>query len=361
MPSFSEAHPLSPTQNVLNCLWLLIIGVPPLLFGYLFTHRCPTTLYSFNEQNADEVWWMPKLDAWENVCRFGAQHPLLTVNAVLFVCMDVAFWIANLVQNSTWLIDPYWTIIPLMIGQFYWSHPFANGHPIRAWAVMILLWVWSARLTFNYFRRENWSFGAREDWRFAELRRKFPGSWWWSSFFLAYVSQHLFLFGITLPLYPAFADPTPQHMGVTDWACLALSVFGVALAERADTVLRDFMLANERREAQGQQKVLLLKEGPWKYSRHPNYVGEQLQWWGLALLAVHQGHSWMALGAFLNSVCLGVATQMVEQRMLRQENRREVYKQYQREVDCWIPFSQPIAAVKAMLPGGEAPARAHRE
>jgi steroid 5-alpha reductase family enzyme len=93
-------------------------------------------------------------------------------------------------------------------------------------------------------------------------------------------------------------------------------------------------------------------------------VGEQLHWWGLALLAAHQGHSWMMLGAFLNSVCLGVATRMVEARMLRNAARLEVYKQYQQQVDCWIPFSQPIAAIQAMLPGAaggnDAPAAANR-
>jgi steroid 5-alpha reductase family enzyme len=169
------------------------------------------------------------------------------------------------------LIDPYWTIIPLLIGQFYYSHPLANGHPLRRTLVMGLLWVWSLRLTYSYFRREEWSFGAREDWRFAELRQKYPRIWWWSSFFMAYVSQHLFLFGITLPLWPAFADPTPQHVSVVDWACVGLSLFGILLAERSDSVLRNFMQENERREAQGQPKQLLLNKGPWKYSRHPNY------------------------------------------------------------------------------------------
>jgi hypothetical protein len=102
MPSFAEAHPLSREQNLLNAVWLVVIGLPPLLFGFFFVHKCPPTLYSFNAAQADEEWWMPKLDAWENICRFGGQHPLLTVNAAMFVFMDVAFWLASLAQKSTW-------------------------------------------------------------------------------------------------------------------------------------------------------------------------------------------------------------------------------------------------------------------
>jgi steroid 5-alpha reductase family enzyme len=356
-------QPISPSQNFINAALIILIGLPPIFFGYYFTHHCQSSLYSFNERQADEVWWMDKLSIWENTCRFGGQHPLLLVNILLFIFLDIHFWLASLLQNSTWLIDPYWTLIPLLIGQFYWIHPYANGNPIRSWLVMIILWIWSIRLTYSYFRREEWNFGGREDWRFAELRRKYPNSWWWSQFFLAYVSQHLFLFGITTPLYAAFHDPNPRYVGPIDILCLAISLFGIALASHSDTVLREFMSRNEIRELSGQPKILLLNEGPWKYSRHPNYVGEQLHWWGLALLAWYQGHPWMMVGALLNSICLWVATGMVEERMLKNETRRAIYQQYQRDVDVWIPFRNFPDAIKAMLPQRpvNVPARHHRE
>jgi steroid 5-alpha reductase family enzyme len=297
--------------------------------------------------------------------------------------MDVLFWLASLAQDSTWLIDPYWTVIPILIANWYSMHPLANGDPIRAWAVLILLYVWSFRLTHSYFRREEWSFGAREDWRFMELRGKFPRTWWWSSFFLAYVSQHIFLFGITLPLYAAFHDPRPPF-GLFDVLCLVMGLAGIAMAYSADTTLRIFMEANERRESRGEPKQLLLNEGLWYYSRHPNYVGEQIFWWSLGLMAWHQGqpmsvsaristahrgttsltplfrllclvcaavasvagHTWMLLGPLLNSVCLAVATGMVEDRMLRNESRRSIYQQYQRTTSVWIPL--PKFAVAPM-------------
>jgi len=337
-------------------------------FGYFFTHHCQPSLYNFNERQADDVWYMDKLSTWENTCRFGGQHPLLMVNVLLFLFLDVQFWLASLLQDSTWLIDPMWTIIPLLQGAFYWTHPFANGNSTRSVLVLAVLCVWSARLTHSYFRREHWTFGAREDWRFLELRKQYPRTWWWSQFFLAYVSQHVFLFGISAPLYAAFADPTPRSVGIVDLLCLAVSVFGIALAAHSDSVLRRFMQRNEQREAAGEPKVQLLLEGPWRFSRHPNYVGEQLMWWGLGLLAWYQGHAWMLAGAFLNSVCLAVATQMVEERMTKAAHRSEAYKHYQKTVDCWIPFSNAkdaTMAVVGFLKGAVAPAGAaaasHRE
>jgi steroid 5-alpha reductase family enzyme len=294
------------------------------------------SLLTFNDRNPD-VWYMEKLSLWENTCRFGGQHPLLMANVLLFINLDVFFWLANLAQDSTWLIDPYWTIIPVLLGHWYWHHPLAHGNPLRAWLVMALLYVWSARLTHSYFRREEGWFGAREDWRFLELRSQYPRTWWWSSFFLAYVSQHIFLFGVSLPLYAAFHDPSPAF-GVVDILCIGLSLFGIYMASSADTTLRKFMEANDQRELRGEPKKLLLEDGFWYYSRHPNYVGEQLHWWGLGLLAWHQGYTWMLLGPLLNSICLAVATDMVEKRMLRNEARRDVYKQYQNTTSIWIPL-----------------------
>ena len=89
------------------------------------------------------------------------------------------------------LIDPYWTIIPVMIGYFYGTHPRASSDVWRSRTVMSLLWVWSIRLTYSYFRRENWQWGEREDWRFSQLRAQHPRHWWWMSFFAAYVSQQV--------------------------------------------------------------------------------------------------------------------------------------------------------------------------
>lgn len=51
------------------------------------------------------------------------------------------------------LIDPYWTIIPVLIGVFYEYHPDAAADNVRSAVVMFLLYAWSIRLTHSYFRR----------------------------------------------------------------------------------------------------------------------------------------------------------------------------------------------------------------
>ena len=61
--------------------------------------------------------------------------------------------------------------------------------------------------------REEWQFGAREDWRFLDMSASCggPQRWWWLSFFAAYLSQHALLMGVTWPLLVVHQVPAPWH------------------------------------------------------------------------------------------------------------------------------------------------------
>lgn len=91
------------------------------------------------------------------------------------------------------LIDLYWTIIPVMLLHYYRGHPASVADAVRSAVVVALTWVWSARLTHNYLRREGWEFGKREDWRFNEMRVQYGKTWWWMSFFAVYLSQQVLI------------------------------------------------------------------------------------------------------------------------------------------------------------------------
>lgn len=93
----------------------------------------------------------------------------------------------------------------------------------------------------------------------------------------------------------------------------------------------------------------MLCTGLWRWSRHPNYVGEQLWWWGLGLYAVAAGQAWCLVGAAFNSLVLAQVTSMTEQRMLTRwpEQRAELYRQYQRATGVWLPTRWPLSRAKA--------------
>jgi hypothetical protein len=66
------------------------------------------------------------------LCELGLHRPLAFVNLLFGTNVVLLFWIISVVQRSTWLIDPYWTFLPVLIGLFYITHPCANGNTTRA-------------------------------------------------------------------------------------------------------------------------------------------------------------------------------------------------------------------------------------
>ena len=103
-------------------------------------------------------------------CEAYADWPVVALNLVYWPTFCLLFWVHSLAARSTWLIDPYWTLIPLYVYGYYASHPLACAAGPRQLLAAVLLGAWSLRLSGNYWRRERYAPGAREDWRFADLR-----------------------------------------------------------------------------------------------------------------------------------------------------------------------------------------------
>jgi steroid 5-alpha reductase family enzyme len=259
------------------------------------------------------------------------------MSIVYFFALDVQFWLLALLWGSTWLIDPYWQFIPLLTHVFYAMHPAAETDCTRFWLATGVLCVWATRLTYNYFRREEWLCGHREDWRFTDIANKYPKHWWWMQFFAAFASQHVMLFTATLPLWAVSSSSQP--LGPLDIVATIGALTGITVQGIADSQLRTFMLQNEYRSRNGQPKVLLLNSGLWYYSRHPNYFGEQLFWWSMWLFAYNVGAWQTMVGAVvISSLFFGISLDLVETRMLANEDRRALFKEYQRTTSSFLPL-----------------------
>ncbi|KAL8248312.1 hypothetical protein R6Q59_005180 [Mikania micrantha] len=264
------------------------------------------------------------------------QHPLILANILFFLNINVGFWIISLLQSSNWMIDLYWTVIPVLLVHYFGSHPGAEYNYWRSRVVVVLVWVWAIRLTHNYFRREKWQWGAREDWRFTDMARQHGKNWWWVSFFGVYLIQQVFLFGVCLPLYNVHSVNKP--LNISDIIATFVCICGIIYAYIADTQLHTFVSKNEKLKEEAKAMVPNLDKGLWYYSRHPNYFGEQLWWWGLAIFGWNLSGSWVFVGALINTLCLAYVTTLVEKRMLKQEYRVDAYKLYQKRTSVWVPW-----------------------
>ena len=128
--------------------------------------------------------------------------------------------------NSS-MYDAYWSVVPPVIG-LYWASalPDSEAVPARQALVLLLVFAWGARLTWNWAR--GWPGLHHEDWRYRELRENANAPYWLVSLTGIHYFPTLQVFVACLPLYPALALGS-RPLGALD----ALAALVTAGADRA--------------------------------------------------------------------------------------------------------------------------------
>ena len=182
-------------------------------------------------------------------------------------------WIASLLVRNSSIVDMWWGPGILVIGAAYFVT--AAGALTRARLTLALVAIWAIRLAVHIGSR---NIGHGEDFRYAAWRRERGASWWWFSYIKVFLLQAVIAWIVSVPLYAAITSPTPMSLTIVDYAGVALFTIGFLFEAIGDEQLRRF-----KRNAANRGRVL--NTGLWRYTRHPNYFGEAVLWWGLGLLA----------------------------------------------------------------------------
>jgi steroid 5-alpha reductase family enzyme len=267
------------------------------------------------------------LAGWAVVAVVRGPHPLaLTLYADL-VATAVVFAVSLAVGNAS-LYDPYWSVAPAVI-VVAWVLYGTGADPVRQVSVLLLVLVWAARLTANW--AISWQGLAHEDWRYVQLREQRPPwlPWWLISLTGIQVMPTLVVFGGLLAVWPAVARPG-RPWGWLDAAAVLVAGTAVAIETVADRQLRQFVRdpANRGR---------ILDRGLWRYSRHPNYLGEIGFWWGMWLFGLAAAPAWWwTVAGPVTMVLLFtfVSVPMMDRRSLI---RRPAYADHMHRVPALLP------------------------
>ena len=274
------------------------------------------------------------------------------MDALTLVGINILLWLISLPLGKTWPVDLIWSNWPVYQAVAIYVRSRgggACGTADRQVLTLSLVCGWGFRLTSNFCSRGG--IGG-EDWRYADMRRKLGGHFWWVSLFAVFLGQTAFLFLPCLSLYGALGElpGAGAPLGTADWAGGAVSLAGIAL-EAADDGQMDAFLASAalaaaaagggggrgRREgereggAEEPPAAAVMSAGLWAYSRHPNYLGEIMFWWGLYLLSLSDTEPWRACGpAALTLLFALVSVGLMEERQLAR--RGLAYREYRRRV-----------------------------
>ncbi|MFO0689689.1 MAG: DUF1295 domain-containing protein [Myxococcota bacterium] len=255
------------------------------------------------------------------------EDPLLRTFAADAVATVVIFGFSFAYDNSSFY-DAYWSVIPIAI-VLYWATLAAPDVPmLRLIAASLVVVVWGTRLTWNWTR--GWTGLDHEDWRYVGFRELAPRLYWPISFLGIHFFPTVIVFAGLAALYPALTTPAP--LGPVDAAALAVGLAGIAFEWIADDQLRAFTTGPK-------QPGETLRTGLWRYSRHPNYLGEILVWWSFYLFGLAADPGWGKLAVLaplsMTGMFLFVSIPLIEKRSLE---RRKNYQQVIDETSMLIPL-----------------------
>jgi steroid 5-alpha reductase family enzyme len=251
---------------------------------------------------------------------------ILLVNLMLVTVMMCAGWLFSVAANNVTVVDSLWGLGFVLVA---WHTFFtADGSFGRGLLLLVMVTLWGLRLAL-YLSLRNW--GKGEDPRYQSWRDAAGGGFWWKSLFKVFLLQALFLWVISLGVQVGQIQPQPERLTGLDVAGFMIWLLGVSFESVGDWQLYRFKSGPGNRGK-------VMDRGLWAYTRHPNYFGETLVWWGIFLVALSvPGGLWTAVSPLVLTAVLVKMTGIPLTESSIQE-RRPQYAEYRRRTSAFFPW-----------------------
>lgn len=217
------------------------------------------------------------------------------------VVTSFIFIFSCILKNAS-VYDPYWSVQPIVITVAYMIY--INNYTLTSILFVLVICLWGIRLTAN------WAYTFKnlnvQDWRYTMLKEKTKKIYPIINFIGIHMVPTLIVYTCVVPAVTVIVEGGTLNIIVIFG--LLLSTFAFTLQGIADIQMHKF---------RKQKKTGFIRDGLWKYSRHPNYLGEILMWWGIGIAAIAslEDKIYLILGAILNTLLfLFVSIPMADKR-----------------------------------------------
>ena len=250
---------------------------------------------------------------------------LATITAGVLAVSFLGLWVVSLAKRDVSIVDLYWGPAFGLVAWLGFALGGASGH--RPGLVAVLVTIWGLRLGLHlYFRNR----GQPEDHRYGAMRANHGARFGRVSLYTVFLLQAGLVLLISTPLQLLSAAGADPELGPLDALAAGMVLLGIVFETVADAQLTRF-----RRDPRSRGRVL--DTGLWRYSRHPNYFGDAVVWWGLGLFGV-ASDAWPsvfgpALMTFLLLKVSGVS--LLEQTI---QERRPEYAAYIARTAAFFPW-----------------------
>jgi steroid 5-alpha reductase family enzyme len=250
---------------------------------------------------------------------------VLVVNALVLAGLFFGLWLVSLAVRDASIVDIFWGIGFVVVA---WATALvADGAAARRVVFVVLVSVWGLRLS-GYLAWRN--LGKGEDYRYKAMREKYAPRFWLISLWVVFGLQATLAWVVSLPVQGGQVPADPDGLALLDY--LGITVWAIGLAFES---IGDWQLARFKADPANQGAVM--DRGLWRYTRHPNYFGDFLVWWGLYLVALATVDAWWTIvGPIVMSVLLiRVSGAALLERSLRK--RRPGYEEYVARTSAFFP------------------------
>lgn len=245
---------------------------------------------------------------------------------IIDIVLTIVIFLQSVILRNASMYDPYWSVIPFYF-LFYWLYEYnVESLNYRMMAVVLMVSIWSWRLTLNWYR--GWKGLSHEDWRYLDLKNKTGLFYPIVNFLGIHLFPTLLVFAAAMPLENVFSSSA--EFNLLDLTGILVMGIGILLELFADNQMHRF-------KADPSNKGKFINVGIWRYSRHPNYLGETLFWWGLYLAAFSTDlpDYYIAGPVAITLLFIGISIPMMEKRLL--VNYPD-YSEYKKKTSAFIPL-----------------------
>jgi steroid 5-alpha reductase family enzyme len=240
--------------------------------------------------------------------------------------MMLGVWLLSLVRKDASVVDTFWSLGFVLIAAV--SCAIGEGYGTRRILITALAAVWGLRLASHIFWRNK---GKGEDFRYRAMRARHGKRFPVASLYSVFAVQGLLMWVISLPLQIGETSRVPANLTWLDLTGAIVWLIGFAFESIGDLQLAQF-------KAEPKNKGKVMDRGLWRYTRHPNYFGDALLWWGFFLIALSTPSGvWTVISPLIMTGLLmkvsGVA--LLEKTLVK---TKPEYRDYVRRTSAFFPW-----------------------
>ena len=249
---------------------------------------------------------------------------VLLANAAVIAGTMFLLWLYSVAKKDASIVDIFWGLGFVLVAWNSFGLA-SDSTGWRTWIIAGMATLWGLRLGGYLWWRNH---GKPEDYRYVAMREKHGDRFWIRSLWTVFGLQGAIMWIVSLPIQAGTQSTNP----INALDAVGVCVWSIGLLFEA---VGDWQLSRFKADERNRGRVM--DRGLWRYTRHPNYFGDFLVWWGMYLVAASGGMWWTVISPLMMSFFLmKVSGVTLLEKSLR--SSKEGYEDYVQRTNAFFPW-----------------------